>query len=88
MAKEKYIERGGVRFFELHNAQDEVMRLLASGRKILGIDAFIIDKSVTKPVSALSVDLSHISSLTESGVRALEHLKLLEGTKIWVEIVY
>ncbi len=88
MAKEKYIERGGIRFFKLYDAQDEIMRLLARDKKILGVDAFIIEESTTKPVSALSIDLSHVSSVAESGMRALEHIKSLEDIKVWVEIVY
>ena len=88
MEKEKFIERGGIRFYKLHEARDEVVRLLTSGKKILGIDVFVIGESTTQPVSALSLDLSPIASVTESGTSALEHLNSLKNKDVWVEIVY
>jgi hypothetical protein len=52
--KNKAIKRGGILFFNHHDAIDLILECKKAGYKILGIDGFFLDNNKTQPSSSFS----------------------------------
>ncbi len=56
--KERAVVRGGIHFFKPEDALDVIRMCQEQNKKILGIDAFIIQENKTQPVLEHSIDYS------------------------------